>query len=455
MALTKEQRDALPDSEFAVPGKRALPIHDKDHVRMAWSMLDHTKDLTDSEKSEAKRRILKKAESLGMDTSGWGAHQGARLEMQPSGENDGGKIQAFHFEAMSLEVPEVKDHPNRSPFSGILTRIDEPSDNPVGGANGKRVLIPKAVAEAALASLLGMGVDYKPSLDGHDAQNKIGVITEATIEGDAIHIKGFLYGSDFPAAVSEIRKQKRKLGFSYEAQAAVADWKADPVEVTTCIFTGAAILKKDKAAYTSTSLEAYASSLEIEKMDIKELLEAVKAAVKEETAGLVKDVAELKASTGKIEAASVLSKVKKHADAIRAAADGMEAEGMGGHERRGHVAVLRRMADKMEAEAVMGKLPHIWNDHDWSDAAAADLKSKVDELTKENAELKAKGFSAAAAPTKPTDEAQAATKAALSAEAESVDYTKLDAQMVEKGASIHQRLVAITLGKMGTAATKH
>jgi len=454
MALTTEQRNALPDSDFAVPGKRALPIHDKDHVKMAWSMLDHTKGLTESEKAEGKRRILNRAKELGIDTSDWEAHQSARMGMQPSGENDGGKIQAFHFEAMSLEVPEVKDHPNRAPFSGIMTRIDEPSDNPVGGANGKRVLIPKSVAEAALSSLLGMGVDYKPSLDGHDAQNKIGVITDATIEGDGIHIKGFLYGSDFPAAVSEIRKQKKRLGFSYEAQAAVADWNADPVEVTTCIFTGAAILLKDKAAYTSTSLEAHAST-EIETMDKNELEAIIGAAVKAATEPLQKELADIKASTGKMEAASVLHKVKKHADAIRACADGLEAEGMGGHEKRGHVAHLRRMADKMEAEAVMGKLPHIWNDHDWLDAASADLKAKVESLEKENAELKAKGFSASSAPGRPTDEALAAEKAALAAGAESVDYKKLDVDLKASGATIHQRLVAITLGKMGAGATAH
>lgn len=446
-ALNKEQRDALPDSDFAVPGKRALPMHDKAHLRMAWNMLDRTKGLTDSEKAEAKRRILHKAKELGVDTSDWEAHQSARLDMEPSGEHDGGRIQAMHFEAMALDVPDTPGHPNKVPFSGVLTRIDQPSDNPVGGAKGKRVLIPKAIAESSLASLLGMGVDYKPKLDGHDAQNKIGVITGATVEGDGIHIEGFLYGADFPAAVSEIRKQKRKLGFSYEAQAAVANWNADPVEVTSCVFTGAAILLKDKAAYTSTSLEARAST-EIEEMDIKELMDAVRTAVKEETAPLVKDVAELKASAGKMEAANVLHKVKKHSDAIRACADGMEAEGVGGHERHGHVSVLRRMADKMEAEAVLGKLPHMWRDHDWLDAAAESDKAaeKIATLEAEIAALKTKAFSASAAPERKTEVAE---KAGLSAEG--ADLKASDAKLKADGASITSRLAAITLAKMSSA----
>ncbi len=449
MALTKEQRDALPDSDFAVPGKRALPIHDRDHVKMAWSMLDHTKGLSDGEKAQAKRRILRKAHELGIDTADWEAHQSARLDMQPPGENDGG-LHAMHFEAMALEVPEVPGHPNRVPFSGILTRVDEPSDKPVGGANGKRVLIPKAVAEAALASLLGMGVDYQPNLSGHDPRKKIGVITGATVEGDGVHIEGFLYGADFPAVVAEIQSKKALLGFSYEAQSHVNDWNSDPVEVTSCVFTGAAILFKSAAAYTTTSLEASASSeIDMTKEELQAMLaEAIKP--------LAAEVQAIKASAGKLEAANVLHKVKKHSDALRTCADGMEAEGMGGHERHGHVAVLRRMADKMEAEAVLGKLPHIWNDHNWIDAAAdPEAKAKDDRLVALEAELKdlkAKAFAASAAPTKPTDAAPAEKPGMQPAPAKSDEILALDAKLKASGASIAQRLTAITAARMGVNA---
>jgi hypothetical protein len=444
MPLTKDQRDALPSSDFAVPGKRALPMHDKDHAKMAWSMLTKTKGLTDPEVAEAKRRILHRAKELGIDTSDWEAHQSARMDMQPSGENDGG-LKAMSFEAMAVELPDTPGHPNKVPFSGIMTRIDQPSDNPVGGANGKHVLIPKAVAEAALPSLLGMGVDYTPNMSGHDPTKKIGVITAATIEGDGIHIEGILYGADFPAVVNEIRSKKKLLGFSYEAQAMVEDWNKDPVEVTSCVFTGAAILFKDKAAYTTTSLEASAST-EIPEMDMKELLDAVKAAVKEETAALVKDVSDLKASASNLEAANVLHKVKSHADGIRACAAAMEAAGMGGHERQGHVAVLNRMADKMEAEAVLGKLPHVWRDHDWLDAAADTAgDKKVAELEAKVKELEGKAFAAAAAPARPTEVA-AAEKAGV--HVAHTDARAKDAELKASGASTTARLAAITLARM-------
>lgn len=444
MALTKEQRDALPSSDFAAPGSRDLPIHDVTHVKMAWSMVDHTKGLSDTDRAEARRRILNRAKELGLDTSKWEAHQSARMDMQPAGENDGG-LKAMRFEAMAVELPDTPGHPNKIPFSGIMTRIDQPSDNPVGGANGKRVLIPKAVAEAALPTLLAMGVDYMPNLSGHDPTKKIGVITAATIEGDGIHIEGILYGADFPAVVAEIRSKKRLLGFSYEAQAAVANWNSDPVEVTSCVFTGAAILFKDKAAYTTTSLEASAST-ELPEMEMKELLEAVRGVVKEEMAPVMKDVSDLKASTSRIEAASVLPQVKPHSDRVRACAAAMEAAGLGGHERNGHVSVLNRMADKMEAEAVMGKLPHVWRDHDWMEAAAAPVADpKVAELEAKVKELEGKSFAAAAVPARPTETAPAAKPGV---HAEHTDARAKDAELKASGASTTARLAAITLARM-------
>ncbi len=426
MPLTPEERDALPESMFAVPGKRLLPIPDRVHVKMAWNMLSVTKGLSEAERAEAKRNILRRAKVLGIDTSKWEAHQSPRMDMQPTHESDGGKMQAMRFEAMALEVPDVPDHPNRVPFSGIMTRIDEPSDNPVGGANGKRVLIPKAVAEAALPSLLGMGVDYSPGMAGHDAQKKIGVITAATIDGDAIHIEGFLYGSDFPAVVADIQARKSLLGFSYEAQAAVADWNSDPVEVTNCVFTGAAILLKDKAAYTTTSLTAHADTEKLTMNEIEQLMAAM-AKLTEQNAAMAAEVAALKANSDKLQASSVLGKVKPHSDAIRAAADGMEKEGMGLHDKRGHVAHLRRMADKMDAEAVMGKIPHIYDSGEWLDAAA-DTK-EVDALKAEVEKLKAAAFNAAAAPERKTE--TAAEKPAVKPEV--IDLRKADAALKAAG----------------------
>jgi hypothetical protein len=50
-----------------------------------------------------------------------------------------------HFPVLSLrarspDIP-INDHPNRMPFSGVLTRIDDPSDAAPEGSNGKRILL--------------------------------------------------------------------------------------------------------------------------------------------------------------------------------------------------------------------------------------------------------------------------------------------------------------------------
>src|SRR3954454_7182733 len=144
MALSRKERDALPGDDFAVPGKRALPIHDASHVRMAWDMVSRTSGLSTDERKEARRRIIAKAKSFSIDTSDW----------------ERGKLSArMTLSAMALNIGN-DEHPNKMPFSGIMTRIDEPSDAPVGGAGGKHITISKEAAEKALPTLLGMAVNY-------------------------------------------------------------------------------------------------------------------------------------------------------------------------------------------------------------------------------------------------------------------------------------------------------
>jgi hypothetical protein len=70
-------------------------------------------------------------------------------------------------------------------------------------------MLTKKAAEAALASLLGMGLDYSPTLDRHDVRCKVGVITSADIVGRNIELGGYLYARDFPEIVQEIAKSGR------------------------------------------------------------------------------------------------------------------------------------------------------------------------------------------------------------------------------------------------------
>jgi hypothetical protein len=175
--------------------------------------------------------------------------------------NSPGRHAALRLEAMALDIPEFPEHPNRVPFSGVLTVLDAPSDRAPAGAAGHRVILPKQVAERALPSLLGMAVDYAPGLRGHDVRRKVGIITRAEINGRKLEVAGYLFGKDFPEVISELRANRQRLGMSYEVTGVrVADPKAKIWVLENVVFTGAAILERSAAAYQATSLAATAGA---------------------------------------------------------------------------------------------------------------------------------------------------------------------------------------------------
>jgi len=110
------------------------------------------------------------------------------------------------LESMALAMPEVKGHPNRAAFRGVLTVVDAASQRAPAGSGGHRVLLTRRAAEAALPSLLGMALDYAPTFDRHDVRRKVGVITSAEIVGKNLEVGGYLYAKDFPEIVEEIGK---------------------------------------------------------------------------------------------------------------------------------------------------------------------------------------------------------------------------------------------------------
>ncbi len=177
------------------------------------------------------------------------------------------------LQSMAIDLPAVAGHPNREPFRGVLTFVDVASEKAPSGARGHRVVLTRAAAEAALPSLLGMGLDYSPGLDRHDAQRKVGVITRAELKGRQLDLGGYLYARDFPDVVHHIAQGSKgrltgrksgwigasdapQLGMSFEiADARVADLNAKIWTLTQVTFTGAAVLRRDKAAYRNTWIE--------------------------------------------------------------------------------------------------------------------------------------------------------------------------------------------------------
>lgn len=372
---------------------------------------------------------------------------------------DKGLRAGLSMEAMSLAVPDCPDHPNRMPFSGVLTKLDTPSDNPPHGSNGKRVTLTKAAAEKALPTLLGMAVDFTPGLDGHDATSKCGIITEAEIVGSEIQIKGFIYAADFPEEARRIQSDKDKLGFSWELKNIhVEDVKAATWVIVDCTFTGAAILQKDKAAYTTTSLAAAADE-EIDMATADEIMKALEGITSrlDKLEKMENDEANAAGKKPGMEAANDIPlRVKPFSDGMRTLADAMEAAGVGCHASRGHVMVLRDMANGMDANALAGTVPDAyWGFAMYAGAAPAPkadnsaeitaLKDGIASLTTMVKDMQAAGTQRGAAPERKTLPPVITTllaKAGVAApgEGEKLDAGVLDAALSGTGMSAAQRI---------------
>lgn len=172
--------------------------------------------------------------------------------------------------AMAIAIPDVAGHPNRLPFRGVLTLVGVASQRAPKGARGHRVILTRGATDAALPSLLGMALDYAPSLDSHDVRRKIGIITEASVAPlragfgaqttGQLAVSGYLFSHDFPDVVEEIQAQTAAagstLGMSYEiTRVEIPNQSAAIWTATAFTFTGAAVLRRDKAAYPQTWIE--------------------------------------------------------------------------------------------------------------------------------------------------------------------------------------------------------
>ena len=154
--------------------------------------------------------------------------------------------------ALAMVLPEWANHPNRIPFEGVLTFVDEPSDKAPSGAHGHRVILTRAAALQALPSLLGMAVGYKDGWGGHNERQRFGIISSTSIVGCRVMVGGWIFCRDYPEIA--VKAAAGQLGMSYElADAHVDDFQASIWTINRCIFVGAAALLREKAAYRRTS----------------------------------------------------------------------------------------------------------------------------------------------------------------------------------------------------------
>jgi hypothetical protein len=71
--LSTSARDRLPESAFAFPKERKEPLTDASHVRNAIARFDQVEGVTDAERDDAWRRIMRAAEKHDVEVSerGW------------------------------------------------------------------------------------------------------------------------------------------------------------------------------------------------------------------------------------------------------------------------------------------------------------------------------------------------------------------------------------------------
>src|SRR5690242_13451301 len=65
--LDADERNALPDREYAFPRVRKEPLNDASHVRNAIARFDQVRDVTDEERRDAFRRIKRAAATFGVE----------------------------------------------------------------------------------------------------------------------------------------------------------------------------------------------------------------------------------------------------------------------------------------------------------------------------------------------------------------------------------------------------
>lgn len=149
-------------------------------------------------------------------------------------------------------------HPNKRDFTGILAFIDELSDGPPEGARGHRIILSKRCVDKCLGTILGMGLNFSNDMSYHKTDSKCGVITTTWVEENRIHIGGFLYESDFPGLIQSLATEEH--GLSFEMKLASYSfrhqfWFKPDWVIEEGFFSGAAILRKDRAAYKRSSIK--------------------------------------------------------------------------------------------------------------------------------------------------------------------------------------------------------
>lgn len=146
--LRAAARNNLPASDFAVPGKRRLPMHDRIHAQLAWRMVNRTQGLSPEERETAKRRILSRLRSMGIDTSNY--DEKLSDDVIELSNEELAVLTGFSEELSQEDMAGVQDELGFR-LSEILPELDEVVDFDEGLADG--FVPPESVRSAARRGL--------------------------------------------------------------------------------------------------------------------------------------------------------------------------------------------------------------------------------------------------------------------------------------------------------------
>lgn len=65
--MSTAEQDRLKEAQFAFPDERKEPLNDAAHVRNAIARFDQVEDVSDAERDEAWKRILRAADRFGVE----------------------------------------------------------------------------------------------------------------------------------------------------------------------------------------------------------------------------------------------------------------------------------------------------------------------------------------------------------------------------------------------------
>jgi hypothetical protein len=146
---------------------------------------------------------------------------------------------------------------NRVPVTGVLFRIDEPSEAVPAKGPGLPLYIPAEVAASIVNTVTGLPLDAHDNLSQHAEEEITGAMLSAEVQGKDFVVHGVLWPASKTSKVKKIAANAEKLGMSMTADAWGHEAEVDGNKVfwvDDLDLSGANILFSDCATYQKTRL---------------------------------------------------------------------------------------------------------------------------------------------------------------------------------------------------------